>query len=161
MDMLPFPNIKMCGNGQIDKKWCQRVGALLAKFGDFVANATLSPTATWGMMMTASPRIPLCLSTVNNASSSTFAQTCNNDNNMGLFLAKRHQNWERWFSEEKGLCGQYNPAERETITIKPNYQILLPRPRGVKFMGDDPAKGAGSQFNPPCNIGGGIRLHFT
>ena len=51
---------------------------------------------------------------------------------------------------------QYSPAERERITIKPNYMISLPRPRGVKCMGDGSAKGAGSQFNPPCNIEGGI-----
>jgi hypothetical protein len=38
-----------------------------------------------------------------------------------------------------GICGQYNPAERETIEVKPHYQTLLPRPWGKECTGDDPA----------------------
>jgi hypothetical protein len=34
--MLAFPDIKMHGNGQIGKKGCRHVGALLAKLADIV-----------------------------------------------------------------------------------------------------------------------------
>ena len=34
----------------------------------------------------------------------------------------------RFLEKENGICGQCNPAERETIAGEPCYQILLPEP---------------------------------
>ncbi len=47
-----------------------------------------------------------------------------------------------------GICGQCNPAERETIAGEPRYQILLPEPWAIKCACDDPAQEMGSHYSP-------------
>jgi len=59
-----------------------------------------------------------------------------------------------------GICGQCNPAERETIAGEPRYQVSLLRPWGIECAGDEPAQEMGSPKNPRCNTGGGRRIWF-
>jgi hypothetical protein len=47
-----------------------------------------------------------------------------------------------------GICGQCNPAERETIAGEPQISLSLPEPWAIECAGDDPAQETGSHYSP-------------